>query len=394
MTSPTAPALRLVGTYDEADAAFVEKSDCTTDVEPVNKAETENKSGEIKTDQSDAHVGVAQQFDRKALLSRVPARTEIDCITTLRENSPARPLDWCWQKAARQFYDKKTPHWRHGDNQEIADAHKLISVLNRCRSEDHLSRVCDAEPAWWHAYKLAKDRQEHGDHAAFEIEARILARESFADIAGSMAMTVETVQQYERWFFHVTDRLDKTGWVVSKVIGKQFHTGLSESDPGPLWKTYGYFGGRHVLAELIHGFEPQQPSGQPLDAEAFFRQDIITVLRRRAAIAIRTINLDDPTTALRFARSFMRYEAFKSRRKNTVGENTMNQRHYEAAAEAIRKSVSTSVPGAPENFERQYQDWIRRLTPDVTACAASERHGAAYPETQDGDWRLNDDVVF
>ena len=90
----------------------------------------------------------------------------------------------------------------------------------------------------------------------------------------------------------------------------------------------------------------------------------------------------------------MRYEAFKSRRKNTVGENTMNQRHYEAAAEAIRKSVSTSVPGAPENFERQYQDWIRRLTPDVTACAASERHGAAYPETQDGDWRLNDDVVF
>ena len=97
------------------------------------------------------------------------------------------------------------------------------------------------------------------------MQARLLARRTFDQIALVSGLTAGTIESYEGLFFNVRDRLDARDWIVARAIG----TTTSEDstlDRGALLKSFAYFGGPDVLRSVApYVLGEQDPFGPPLD---------------------------------------------------------------------------------------------------------------------------------
>jgi hypothetical protein len=99
-----------------------------------------------------------------------------------------------------------------------------------------------------------------------EVEARLLAGQSDAEVAAACGASGPAVRWYEAAFFNVRDRLASADWVLSEVINTSFPAG----DDGPVLHWFGYCGGPDVLAVALAVIR-----GRPLPpaVTATFRHD-------------------------------------------------------------------------------------------------------------------------
>src|SRR5262245_23146483 len=190
-------------------------------------------------------------------------------------HDPYQPLNRRWLRAAYLVERGQRPSPVHDDGW-VERAVSFRAALGGCHDEADRLRLAEEQPAIFEAHALY-----HADPPLLRwaVEARILAREPFADIARKCGLLAEAVEAYEALFFCVLDKLGADTWVVCQVIGPKIFHGLMERDLDAWWKVVGYGLGPVALDALLHGTlaspQPQtaEEVGEALarEAESLFR---------------------------------------------------------------------------------------------------------------------------
>jgi hypothetical protein len=156
-----------------------------------------------------------------------------------------RPVDWRWERAA-WLVARRRP--RRPEDRWVQVAMKFIRRLAATKSEAAYERLAAAMPGvfWAHYWREGHDRVVRA-----MLDAYILARATPAQAAVRCGLSPETGVAYACLFFDVADRLDQRGFIYNEAIGRQVHSGLTETDYATYWKLLGYQKGAAFLDTLI-----------------------------------------------------------------------------------------------------------------------------------------------
>jgi len=230
-------------------------------------------------------------------------------IFELRPSSYCRPVDWRWRLASRLVQGAIV--FRSWGDQHIATASDFQRLLINATDAD-MECLAAQMPQLFTAHALY---QRGPDRLRFEVEARILAKEPFAAISRKTGISAGAIAAYEIIFFSVLDRLEATSYITRIVIGPKLQKGLTPADIDVLWKFYGYHGGSHVLDQLIYGQNDTQQPTCAAEVGRFIGADISTTLAQKAAIAVRTMRLDDPKAVRTLFRTYHHLQELNKRRR-------------------------------------------------------------------------------
>jgi hypothetical protein len=162
-------------------------------------------------------------------------------------SDPCQPVHGRWLRASFLVKNGRQPTER--DDAWVGRAAAFLEALGRCTDEDDRRRLAERMPAVVQAHTVYT---ADPPLLRWAVEARILARESFADIARKCALVPEAVEAYEALFFTVRDRLDAETWIWCRVVGAKGYYGLTEHDLDVLWKMIGYGFGPLMLDAHLH----------------------------------------------------------------------------------------------------------------------------------------------
>jgi hypothetical protein len=194
------------------------------------------------------------------------------------------------------------PEWRHERVLELVDrfpnpgrcshrddeyVRKLRSFILRWRARETLSQreseLLFEDPGLFHAY-LLHERKQTDPHAAFTVEARVLADQPVDVIADRCGLLPGAVEWYERLFFDARLRLANRDWIMRQCLmpAARRATALPERRPGqweevpeivqPFYdwtcKFWGYWGKGPAVELMLNGnIASRQPkSDDDLDA--------------------------------------------------------------------------------------------------------------------------------
>jgi hypothetical protein len=157
----------------------------------------------------------------------------------LQKNSPIRPPDWRWRRAT-WLVSQGRNYSRCRDDEGTGRAVRYLRHLARGRGR-HVYRHI-------HAARLL---HEDGGNTRLLVQARILARQTSAEIEQLTDVPEEVVNAYEHLFFHVGDRIQSRDWVLAQAIGANMASESPITDRGALLKLFAYFGGRLVLDGVL-----------------------------------------------------------------------------------------------------------------------------------------------
>lgn len=164
-------------------------------------------------------------------MSHIPAK--------YRQNYPGRVVDWRWQQAKLLGIESSLDGY-------IENARRFFNKLEKGRTERNLAALYDEFPALYTAWEI----YDSGGRQKAELDARILARESFETISQKMNLEHESVITYEATFFNVLDRLDKPSYICTFAINLE--NDYLSNNRHELWKVMAYFGGSEVLEQFIY----------------------------------------------------------------------------------------------------------------------------------------------
>lgn len=127
------------------------------------------------------------------------------------------------------------------------------------------------------AFVAARAIQDGDAFVRYELEARVLANQSPAEIANRMHIPVEVVTEFEDYFFFVRERFHMTGWIAREAIRRHPSGALLAGDVGPFWRWVGFNFGPEALEFVlsavsvevlrIQGLDAYWRSGMPIDVD-------------------------------------------------------------------------------------------------------------------------------
>lgn len=221
----------------------------------------------------------------------------------------------------QKFNFFRTPAWRWDRIVELVD--RDDGVMGRCtKRDDEFVRAGrsfygrwrngDAEmrqkllwenPGLFYAYDFHQKLTEDPD-AVMYIQARLLARQTYDEIAEIMGVLPSAVEWFARLYFDVTDNLERRDWITKQIlIPAMMRSTLApvQTDPGhpsiykdstvakPFMdgslKMFAYFGGKHLVDVLISGMQAGRPMASQDDLAGWLDTNITNTLRRRTAQA-------------------------------------------------------------------------------------------------------------
>jgi hypothetical protein len=159
----------------------------------------------------------------------------------IKPDNPLRPVDWRWHLAgfladgaiSRDLIRRHDP-WleravrfgaTHGADGELAaDLDDPISGALRLHRGDPVAKL--------------------------EVEARLLAGQSIAEVADRCGLDPETVEAYEALFFDVADHLGRESYILHQAIGPRLQDPAPE-DLDVIVKALAYVGGPFVLDAVL-----------------------------------------------------------------------------------------------------------------------------------------------
>jgi len=216
-------------------------------------------------------------------------------ILVNRPDNKRRPPDWRWQRACELAEGARPVRGR--DDEVVRAACKFRRLIQRCETDMDKLAALDAHPALYEAYSLYDATDDHTNNK-WELEARLLARESLPAISDKLGIDIDAIMLYERIFFDVMDRLDAPGLITHTVIGKSVQTGLAEREYDCLWKLFGYWLGPSVLDALAYKFNnPRHTEGHD-GLRAAMRDLSKDAIDIKAAITMITMKSDWQTREL------------------------------------------------------------------------------------------------
>ena len=96
----------------------------------------------------------------------------------------------------------------------------------------------------------------------FILEARLLSRESYANIAARLNMDKLVIKYFEKLFFNVRRKRRTPNWVLAVIFDAPFRPEswpngeLSDAQRTLLYRLFAFYGGGHVLDAVIDSLAP------------------------------------------------------------------------------------------------------------------------------------------
>lgn len=237
----------------------------------------------------------------------------------------ARPPD-AWWKRARGILE-------HGDLQAtiLRDSaegagwiRKAVRVQDALRttSPEQLMRDYRGIVLARHIYEeIGPDAQL----SRWAIEARILAKQSDAEISRAQGCPRDVIAAYGALFFNVRDRLQFPDYIWCGLLGRQFTDVTAAWDLGMIWKAFAYAGGPYVLEDLISQTLDGKwvPSAEGI--ASFLRDQPIATIQQKAAVAALSIPVES-RTMLALIDHFISYMRLaRDRESNTAAPNQIEE---------------------------------------------------------------------
>ncbi|MEM4406681.1 MAG: hypothetical protein QXS68_06515 [Candidatus Methanomethylicaceae archaeon] len=214
-------------------------------------------------------------------------------VWSLTRDSPFRPPDWRWERARLTRADSQLrSRLRSTEDNWIEQARRFQREHERCTDHYRLLRLQEKQPVLFAAWDIHFHERQL---LKWELQARLLSRDSCASIARRMSLTPEVIDTYEKLFFNVLDRLDQPSYIVQQVFGESLHAGLRERDFDLLWKLYGYIGGPWVLDAVVHKHLWIEVPQQASQVEDFLAKDVKNNVLLKTALATRTLGVHPET---------------------------------------------------------------------------------------------------
>jgi hypothetical protein len=164
-------------------------------------------------------------------------------------SNPNQPVDARWRLAVnhvqnrfRDTTDRDEPTTRAID---------FLYALVACADEAQRERLAQDMPAMDAAYRLhrTEDKLARG-----LLEARLLTRMPFAEVATSCEISEETVQLYHDLYMNVRSKLHLREWIVDRAIGEKAWYGIKEEDVDVFLKHLGFLKGPFMIQALERYF--------------------------------------------------------------------------------------------------------------------------------------------
>jgi hypothetical protein len=214
------------------------------------------------------------------------------------------PPDWRWDRVLRLCARCPRPgRCTRRDDDYIRKARAFYLRWAEQETEQSREQLGMEEPALYRAFELYERTPEEPEGALF-LQARLLARQPYAQIADALATAPATVEWYEALFFNVADRLQNTDWITMHVLlpavmrNRPVPVDADEGRPMPFCdsvvarpfldgslKFFAYFGGPQVVDVMIAGFQAGKPLRSREDMAAWFDDHWALTIKRRSAQA-------------------------------------------------------------------------------------------------------------
>jgi hypothetical protein len=179
------------------------------------------------------------------------------CVAELDLCHPASPFrapGWRWGYAAFLIEHRLRAPRRHPDAW-LLRALRYRRAAARLKGSSRLARI---DPEVHAAVVLG---HSGGPRLILELQARLLAGQTYADAAGRCNLDPAVVEAYEQVFYNVCDQLDARDWVVFSTM-PDLH-----DDPSleTLVKAFALAGGPYVLDAVLAavGFPAAPPGCEP-----------------------------------------------------------------------------------------------------------------------------------
>lgn len=214
-----------------------------------------------------------------------------------------REPQWRWTRVlalVQQREDGRAGRSSSRDDKYIQTAREFLLRMGNSRGQTKLDLIWAEHPGLFYAYDLYEKAQEDPEAAMF-IEARLLANQTFEQIADAIGITPSTVEWYEALFFNVKDKLRHRDWITKQVLlpaMRRSHTPAGGQNDGMTvlsrdstvarpfldgsLKLFGYFGGNHVIDVMITGFQSGKPVQSPDAVQGWFDAGWAMTVRRRS----------------------------------------------------------------------------------------------------------------
>jgi len=192
---------------------------------------------------------------------------------------PFLPVDWRARDAESVIAGEGT-EWAHADDPYVAGYAAYLRSL----------AAGDVEPvpaaaSQWSAIRTAHEIAQRDNPRRWEIQARLLAKQSDAEIAVRCSLSPDVISYYETFFFNVRPRLRAWVWVCDEVIGPGLQNGFADHEAGPLWMAFAYHGGPLVLDALLDAFHVAWRPGEPATLSVYLRPNVGITPQIQAAVA-------------------------------------------------------------------------------------------------------------
>lgn len=232
-------------------------------------------------------------------------------------------------------------------------------VLRRQHGDQQtVDRLMFENPGLFYAYDFYIRTLDDRD-AAMYIQARLLARQSVEHVAGVMGMLPDAVKWYSELYFDVIPHLDQRDWITKQVLVPAMVRSAGVGTPEDVPPAYGfkdstvakpfmdgslklfaYFGGTHLVDLMIAGLQAGKPLTSPEDATNWLDKAIGTTVRRRAAQAAQTFEVNKYNVMELFSVHTQLVALERSEESQDQARSTM-ERHVKATIDEIPWSVGS-----------------------------------------------------
>ena len=159
---------------------------------------------------------------------------------------PSRRPAWRWNLAGEIVaFELRAP--RTSLDPRLADVIRFRRSLERATSTAKLASIERRYPDLFKAWEI----YERNGLARWRLEARILAKQSQAEIATLEGLAVGVVHAYEAALFDVRSRLRAFAWVFLDAIGPNFEARREANETSVVLSTFAFMMGPKILDLLL-----------------------------------------------------------------------------------------------------------------------------------------------
>lgn len=201
--------------------------------------------------------------------------------------NPLREIDWRYRRALTLVVKKRQAS-KFRDDKYVVQAKRFLTNWNDLSGEE---RFClyPENPGLYHALEI----HESAD-ARYRtlLEARILARTDFEEIARHSCTMPEAIEWYERLFFNVTDRLDARDYIQRAVIWPAYLNSSGSDCYDGSCKLFGYFGGPVLVDSLTHLVRIDDKPENISKINEYLERQYIHGITRATAVNVQTMEVN------------------------------------------------------------------------------------------------------